>query len=404
MRVGRALALGTVTALAATSVLAVVVAQRDHGGLHGRVLEAVPAGRVDSQNGDCGWTVPLGDEKVLWVVCDPTALPGGLTNSIAVSDPEDRSPPFQEANFVPPAPADVGRCSTRGGAASWIDGVTAAPGRAAGTTLVTAFFIHGCRASLLDRSDAGDFGVATYTYVHGSTGIRRTQVQRWDLFPGRWSSGERNVALGAGAVYHDGYQYAYGCHPDETPDWVNERQCAVARVPLGAAVGARESWAFWLGPGLGWAACTPDAAASPSCSEASFRAASEAAAPLDMPLPDGEDPAAFTPQQLSVSWSDALELFVAAAPRAFGDPTLRVRVARAPEGPWSPPGDAPLDCEPDAVPAGFNCYHVAPHPEIGTRDHLPFGVHDAGNPTSADLELVEVPLCELALLADRPCR
>ncbi len=336
-------------------------------------------------------------------MCDPTALPGGLTNSIAVAEPDDRRPAFQLSNFVAPAPQDIGRCSDRGGAASWIDGVTAAPGPTAGTTLVTAFFVHGCRASLLDRADAGDFGVATYVYRHGSTDPWTAQVHRWDLFPGAWSSGERNVAFGAGAVYSDGYQYAYGCHPDETPDWVGEQQCAVVRAAVGQPVGVRASWAVWRGPGDGWQACTVDEPGASDCSEASFRRAVEAAAPMDMPLPGGEGTDGFTPQQFSVSWSERLDAFVSAAPRAFGDPTLRIRVAEAPEGPWSEPGDVPVECDPEAVDGGFNCYHFAPHPSLGDATSMPFGFHDAGHEGPADVALVSVPWCELGDLAGRPC-
>lgn len=368
-----------------------------------RTLEASPDGRVDSENGDCGWTVALGDGKVLWVVCDPNALPGGLTNSVAVSEPDDRAPTFQQANFVRPAPTDVGRCSDKGGAASWINGVTAAPGRVPGTTLVTAFFIHGCRASLLDRSDVGDYGVATYTYEHGSTATWSAQVHRWDLFPGAWSSGERNVTFGAGAVYDEGHQYAYGCHPDETPDWVNEQQCSVVRAAVGQPVGVRASWEVWRGDEEGWAACTVDPPAAPDCSEASFRRALEAAAPMEMPLPGVEQADGFTPQQFSVSWSERLDAFVSAAPRAFGDPTLRIRVADAPEGPWSDPGDVSVECDPEVVDDGFNCYHFAPHPPLGDATSMPFGFHDAGHEGPADVALVSVPWCELEDLAGRPC-
>jgi len=402
MRIGRAVAVGAV-ALVATSALGAAAVRWTRTGAGAVELSGAAAGRVDSQNGDCGWTAPLGDGEVLWVVCDPTALPGGLTNSVAVTGPEDRSPPFQPVNFVPPAPSDLGRCADLGGAASWIDGVTTTAGASVGTTLITAFFIHGCRVSMLDGSEAGTVGVATATYVHGSTDTLRSQVLNWDLFPGAWSSGERTVLFGRGAVHDGDYQYAYGCIPEASPSRTNEAQCSIARASVDSAVGARESWAFWRGADDRWVACTPRGDDPARCDEASFRAAVEAAAPLDMPLPDGEGPEGFTPLQFSVSWSESLGMFVAAAPRAFGDATLRVRVATSPEGPWSEPGDVPVDCRPTAVVDGFNCYHFAAHPELDDRDVVVFHAHDAGNPTSADLELIEVSRCEVMALAVEPC-
>jgi len=144
--------------------------------------------------------------------------------------------------------------------------------------------------------------------------------------------------------------------------------------------------------------CTPDRTDPVGCSDESWQAAVGAAAPLEMPLPDGEGPDGFTPQQYSVSWSDHLGRFVSAAPRAFGDPTLRIRVADAPEGPWSAPGDVPIDCDPGAVEGGFNCYHLAPHPELGDDTSMPFGFHDAGGDGPDDIELVSVPWCELEAL------
>lgn len=336
---------------------------------------------------------------MLWVVCDPTNIPGGLANSVAVTRPDDRTPPFQSENFVPLAPSDVRRCSEEGGAASWIDGVTTAPGAEPGTVLVTAFFVHGCRARLLDGRDPGDVGVATFTYTPDTVSPWHAQVLRWDLFPGAWSSGERVVTFGLGAVYHDGFHYVYGCHPDEEPDWDGEQQCSVARAGRLAPLGGRLVWAFWRGEAEGWVGCEADRTDPIGCSEESFRTALDAAVPLELPLPGIEGADGFTPQQFSVSWSDHLQRFVSAAPRAFGDPTLRIRVADAPEGPWSPPGDVPIDCDPNAVEGGFNCYHVAPHPELGDATAMPFGFHDAGHEGASDVALVAVPWCELAGLA-----
>lgn len=404
MRACRALAV----ALALTTVAGTVLAACSSSSEPARELAATRDGRVDSRNGDCGWTAPFDEGRVLWVVCDPTALPNGRSNSVALATPDDRTPPFQQADFVPLAPDDVGRCAGEGGAASWINGVTTAPGREPGSILVTAFFIHGCRVRLLDRRDPGDMGVATFTWTPGTEMPWRAQVLRWDLFPGTWPSGERTATFGSGAVYHEGYHYAYACHPDEDPDWVGEQRCAVARAGRLSPLGARLVWSFWRGEDEGWVSCTPDRREPIGCSDDSYRAAIEAAAPMVMPLPEGEGPDRFTPLQFSVAWSEHLGRFVSAAPRAFADPTLRVRTAAAPEGPWSEPGDVPIDCDPGAVDGGFNCYHLAPHPDLGDATSMPFGFHDAGGDGPDDLELVSVPWCELATLAPRdgggPCR
>lgn len=394
MRLRRVLASGATLALLAAGPLAGCSTSEGT-----RELTAATDGRLDSRNGDCGWTAPFDGERVLWVVCDPNALPNGRSNSVAVTTPDDRTPPFQAADFVPLAPTDVGRCAEEGGAASWINGVTTAPGPTPGAILVTAFFVHGCRVRLLDRRDPGDMGVATFTWTPGTEAPWRAQVLRWDLFPGAWPGGERTATFGSGAVYHEGHHYAYACHPDEDPDWVGEQRCAVARAGRLAPLGARLVWSFWRGEEEGWVGCTPDRAEPIGCSDESFRAAVEAAAPMVMPLPAGEGPEGFTPQQFSVAWSEQLGRFVSAAPRAFADPTLRIRTAAAPEGPWTEPGDVPIACDPGAVEDGFNCYHLAPHPVLGDADSMPFGFHDAGHDGPDDIELVSVPWCEIESLA-----
>ena len=63
----------------------------------------------------------------------------------------------------------------------------------------------------------------------------------------------------------------------------------------------------------------------------------------------------------------------------------------------------PVECDPEAVDGGFNCYHFAPHPSLGDTASMPFGFHDAGHEGPADVALVSVPWCELADLVGRPC-
>lgn len=404
-----------------------------------------PEPPIDTGGGDCGWSEPLPDGNVLWLICDRTIQsPFSITDSVAglapASDPTN--PVWRPGRFLGTPPAglcpdyldDEGE-TRHDRALRWMTGVASfAVPRLSGTgpddTMVVIFFHQGCQHRLFqgplqDDHDPGTAGVATYRYTYGTTVAEFTStspavspvVRNDRLWLGRIGvhtdpTRDFQIMHGTGAVYvapsgpeTTGYLYAYGCKGVDL--LVNIRaygRCNVARAAVDestfALVGIRSRWTYWNG--TTWLACPNGCAEDDDLADvlklqramrlpdAQNRSdppngATTCADGYAVPCPDPYR----VSQHFEVTYSAQFGAYVVAHQLVFGERhmSMMVRVADTPVGPWSLPLAVPIKCDGRVRDNFFyNCYQFAPHPhltdEAGTT--TVFGYYDHFEGTYGD--------------------
>lgn len=163
---------------------------------------------------------------------------------------------------------------------------------------------------------------------------RAISISNPDQSPSEWKqealtppSASHGVVLGEAALVRGDHLYLYGTGDDRHPIYL-------ARLPLTFAEQGRfDALEWWDGSGYGK---SPSAVVS------------------------------FGAPELSVHYDERLDKYVMVHTEGYGATTLAWRVADAPEGPWSDPGDLlrpPESFEPDAF-----VYAGKGHPELAGAD------------------------------------
>lgn len=370
------------------------------------LLETDPYEALRVGGGDCGWSAPLHDGRVLWVTCDA----GRYSNVVGLAPRQaPAQPEFFEQLYVPLDP-DLDCPEGRDDRLVWTTALAARPGPQ--STTVAILLVSGCRTDLVDGPpDDTTGGIAVLEYRSSMAGgPLEPDVVAYDLWPGVWPDGTVNVTHTSGAVFFEEHLYAYACGADfgvfdqSGPD---AGRCTIARAPVDGPLAERASWAYWHGGGR-W---EPPACAPGSCRDDDVRAAEEDQAPIDLPVPGSQKPAfgggeAFVPELFPVRVDERLDLLVGTSQQTLGDAAddLWLRVARRPEGPWSLPAEVELPCpgDPDEADSELDCRHHTPHPELSSSGELVVTFFDSSNRPST-LRFATLGVCVTGVGHPRPC-
>jgi hypothetical protein len=349
---------------------------------------------TNSRSGDCGWSVPLHDGKVMWIGCDPINMGLGLSNTAGIapaSDPDAVT--LQTSQLIPPP---AGTCPDAPGHAyhRFVHPQSATGVISATTTRVVMIFNTGCwHTDLEELEEAANrdwtSGIAELTYdpANPTTPLTAT-VLSYDMWPSEWSDGTLNEPyLSIHYAQDDGF-YAYACDVERWIGSSDDGRCTVARAATTANLADHASWSYWNGTTSTWIDTTCIAA----CTETDRRTADQQATAITVPTDPAESDPSGTqaPVIWTMAWDDELDLFVQSQLQHHWTRNAWIRFSDNPVGPWTSPIQVPLACD-----GGVACYHIAPHPEL-LAGSLAFHYYDrAHDATPNDWRFFSVPLCEL---------
>ncbi|HPU39057.1 MAG TPA: DUF4185 domain-containing protein [Microthrixaceae bacterium] len=337
---------------------------------------------------DAGVSVQLRDGSVLWLFGDSSQVDAAgnlkyFVNNTAAWAPagtptvtSDAAPGGVPVQFVSPAGSSWTCPPERPNKAMW---PTAAVRTDAGggRDLVTAFFGNVCLgSSWLDIEGRGQ-AVAQWTYDPNNKPIgqpiQATSVLNHELFSGQDFAQAATTRTVSGTTYI----YGYKCDtPTDGPgvEWPTEfGPCRVGRVPV-QSVSTRSTWRFWNGSS--WVVDSAQAVGI-------------------TPGPSAEDPRAPV-AGATVTWDEVHDVYVMGySPWPGFTDRIFVRVATAPEGPWSDVVTVTLPGCNDTIGAnGYYCYAGTVQPELSEPGLLGLGYYDqlvAVGPNRGQYVTVKVP-------------
>ncbi len=349
---------------------------------------ASPIATVDR---DAGISVQLNDGSVLWLFGDSSQLDWAgrlqyFVNNTAAWAPAGSPTVTRDAvqggapvQFVTPAgsswtcPADHPNKAMWPASAVRTDGNDGAGGR----DLVTAFFSNVCLGDEFLEIVAKGISVVQWTYDPANK-PNGTPIQGTVVNHELWPTQEYGQAATTRTVSGTTYVYGYKCvtPPQGTPLWPNVLgPCHVGRVPVGSVTTA-SSWRYWNGSG--WVTDPAQAAAvipGPAPGVADTRAP-VAGATVSFDATHGVYVMGYSP------WPGFTD-------RVF------VRVATAPEGPWSDVVEVALPgCDDRVGSSEFYCYAGTVQPALSEPGLLGVGYYDqlvAVGPNRGQYLTVKVP-------------
>ena len=351
-----------------------------------RVVGPPPGHPLWTIDRDAGVSVRLRDGSVLWLFGDSSAVdangdpryfvhntaawaaPGALTATRDAVGADGRPVAFSS-----PGPGSLPCPPTHPRPAMWPLSAVARPDGVSARDIVTAFMGNVCLGlGFLEILPMGT-AVVEWTYDPAAPPDGRAvigTVRNQFLFP------PGTPVWGTAAVIgDDDLLYVYSCDgPADGGPVTAYGPCRLARVPAAAAPD-RSAWRFWSG-------------------DSSWSADIAAAAPLT--LPDGVDGYGVPVASLSVTRDVAHGAYVMAySPWPGFTDRLHVRVATAPEGPWTAPVEVLLPGCGDTV-AGVThaCYAGTTQPAFSGPGLLGLGYYDQlirVGPSAGGYLVVSVP-------------
>lgn len=347
-----------------------------------------PSSPIANIDRDAGVSVQLRDGSVLWLFGDSSQVDQGgnlqyFVNNTAAwaaagtpTVTRDAAPGGVPVQFVSPAGSGWTCPPERPNKAMW---PTAAVRTDAGggRDLVTAFFGNVCLGSGWLNIEARGQSVAQWTYDPANQPIgqpiQATSVLNHELFTGQ------DFGQAATTRTVSGTTYIYGYKCDTPPDgpgveWPTEfGPCRVGRVPV-QSVSVRSAWRFWNGSS--WVI---DAAQAVGIT----------------PGPSSQDPRAPV-AGATVTWDETHDVYVMAySPWPGFTDRIFVRVATAPEGPWSDVVTVSLPgCNDTINTDGYYCYAGTVQPALSEPGLLGLGYYDqlvAIGPNRGQYVTVKVP-------------
>ncbi|UDY34094.1 DUF4185 domain-containing protein [Dermatobacter hominis] len=316
---------------------------------------------------DAGVSVPLRDGSVLWLFGDSSQVDrsGSLryfVNNTAAWAPADSPNVTQDAapggapvRFVSPVGTPWSCPADRPTRAMWPLSAVRTDGTGQ-RDVVTAFFGNVCLGDEPLEIEPRGVALVRWTYDPADppagepiTGTVVTQ----HLFPVGHEHGTAATTDGT-------FVYGYDCEsPPDGPgvEWPDRfGPCTVGRVPV-AAAGTRSAWTYWNG--------------------AAWTSNETSAAPVIAGSSGGEDPRAPV-ASLTVSWDEVHGVYVMAySPWPGFTDRISVRVAPAPQGPWSDVVEVALPgCEDAVGRDGFLCYAGTVQPQLSRPGLLGLGYYD----------------------------
>ena len=334
---------------------------------------------------DAGISVALRDGSVLWLFGDSSQVDRGgnlqyFVNNTAAWAPAGASTATQDAapggapvQFVAPTGAAWICPADRPTRAMWPLSAVRTDGSGQ-RDVVTAFFGNVCLGDEPLEIEPRGVALVRWTYDPASPpagqAITGTVVTQ-QLFP-------VGQEYGTAATTDGTYVFGYDCDaPPDGPgvEWPDQfGPCTLGRVPV-ASAGTRSAWTYWSGGG--WTA-----------NEAS-------AAPVVPGSSGGDDPKAPV-ASMTVAWDEVHDVYVMAySPWPGFTDRIFVRVATAPQGPWSDVVEVALPgCDDTIGRDGYLCYAGTVQPQLSSPGLLGLGYYDqlvAVGPNRGQYLTVTVP-------------